>query len=141
MTHHNASLRAALVVAVALSALAPAAASAYPVQDNGPTEPAQPAVQVVQAPAHDGFDFGDAAIGAAAAVALSIVAVGGGLAITRRRRPDAAPRPARAAARAPRASLDPGSPRTSSRGHGHVPHWHVLRAARRSLDGRSRPRL
>ena len=47
--------------------------------------PARPG-QVVTASVARGFDWGDATIGAAGVLGLSVVAVGGSLAITRKRR-------------------------------------------------------
>jgi hypothetical protein len=75
---------------LAFGAIAPAAASAR--LNLNPARPAttpssRSSVQIVRVAAPGGFDWGDAGIGAAAAFGLSMLAVGGGVAlITQRRR-------------------------------------------------------
>jgi hypothetical protein len=71
------SLKATLAVALASSAIAPAAASAMLPPPDAP-QPAHPApVQFVEVSSHHGFDWGDAGIGAAAGLGLSMLAAGG----------------------------------------------------------------
>jgi hypothetical protein len=97
MSPHNHPLKTTLALTLALGAIAPAAASAR-VDLNSPpagfainsppagaTQSPQPAVQVVRVPAPGGFDWGDAGIGAAGGLGLSMLAVGGGLVIAQRR--------------------------------------------------------
>jgi hypothetical protein len=81
-------IKPTLALALALGAIAPAAASARPIELVGPTAQPypQPSAQVVAVPAPSGFDWGDAGIGAAAGLGLSAVAVGGGLVIVGKRR-------------------------------------------------------
>jgi hypothetical protein len=84
---HQHAVKTAL--ALALCAVAPAAASAR--LDLNPaaattTPSPQPAVQIVRVSAPGGFEWGDAGIGAAGALGLSMLAVGGGLVIAGRRR-------------------------------------------------------
>ena len=85
LNHHQ--IKTTLALAVALGAIAPAPASARFELNPPParTTPSQPAVQIVQVPAPGGFDWGDAGIGAAGALGLSMVALGGGLVIAARR--------------------------------------------------------
>src|ERR1700761_4003026 len=103
-------LTAGIAVALALGAgAAPAVARPFDLNANGSyvlvppsgtpaqARPAQtaPSPVVVHIDRSSGFDWGDAAIGAAGGVALSIVAVGGGLAVSHGR--DAETRRSRAA--------------------------------------------
>jgi hypothetical protein len=78
------SLKAGVAVALATSALGPAGAAAtLPAPD--PPQPATPTrVELVRVSSNAGFDWGDAGIGAAAAVGLSMLAAGG-IALTQRR--------------------------------------------------------
>ena len=70
------SLKATLAVVLASSAVAPAASAMLPPPD--PPQPAHPVpVQFVEVPSHQGFDWGDAGIGAAAGLGLSLIAAGG----------------------------------------------------------------
>ena len=88
MSPHNHPLKTMLALALALGAIAPTAASARFDLNPPPattTTSSQPAVQVVRVPAPGGFDWGDAGIGAAGGVGLSMLAVGGGLVIAQRR--------------------------------------------------------
>ena len=80
-------IKTTLALALALGAIIPATASAR-LELNPPqsgTTPSQPAVQIVRVPAPGGFDWGAAGIGAAGALGLSMVALGGGLVIAARR--------------------------------------------------------
>ena len=92
MTSNN-TLRRGLAVATVVSALAAPGASAAPVEQFIPStvngEPSgQPApVRVVQVGADNGFDWGDAGIGAGGLLALAAIASGAAVAI--RHRPDA----------------------------------------------------
>ena len=82
LNHHQ--IKTTLALAVALGAIAPAPASARLELNPRParsTPSPQPAVQIVRVSAPGGFDWGDASIGAAGALGLSMVALGGGLAI------------------------------------------------------------
>jgi hypothetical protein len=84
-SHHK--LKPTLTLALALSAIAPAAASAR--QELNPparTTPTQPAVQIIRVSAPSGFDWSDATIGAAGALGLSTLAIGSGLLMAARRR-------------------------------------------------------
>jgi hypothetical protein len=79
--------------ALALAAIAPTAAAARPQLDPGgatqtPSH-ANPIVRVITP--NSGFDWGDAWIGAAAGLALSMLGVGGTLALSQRRPRQAAP--------------------------------------------------
>jgi len=88
----NSTLRRALTVATVVSALAAPTASAAPIERVVPStansEPSgQPApVRVVQVGADNGFDWGDAGIGAGGLLALAAIASGAVVAI--RQRPD-----------------------------------------------------
>jgi hypothetical protein len=88
MSPHNHPIKTTLALTLALGAITPAAASAR-YELNPPPAPAstssQPAVQVVRVPAPGGFDWGDAGIGAAGGFGLSMLAIGGGLVIAKRR--------------------------------------------------------
>jgi hypothetical protein len=80
LNHHH--ITTTLALAVALGAIAPAQASARLELNPRParsTPASQPAVQIVRVSAPGGFDWGDASIGAAGALGLSMVAIGGGL--------------------------------------------------------------
>ncbi|HEX4034256.1 MAG TPA: hypothetical protein VHX66_07425 [Solirubrobacteraceae bacterium] len=96
MLHRNNAVTRALAIAVVAVTLAPAAASAH--FDNLPNKIppvplnlTAPHVQVVSD--GSGFDWGDAGIGAAAGIGLSILGVAGRSALRRRERP-ANPSPA-----------------------------------------------
>jgi hypothetical protein len=102
-SHHQTPFRAphklrvralrALVLIGAVLALAAGTASARPTPAYDPNAPAAgttPTVVRIVAPS-TGFDWGDAGIGAAAGLAISLVAVGGVLVVSRRRTPPAAP--------------------------------------------------
>lgn len=85
------TLRRGLAVATVALALAAPAASAAPVEDmvpstvNGEPTPAAPApVRVVQVGADNGFDWGDAGIGAGGLLALAAIASGALVAIRNR---------------------------------------------------------
>jgi hypothetical protein len=93
----NPHIKTAATLAVALATIGPAAASARPIDGNPlhtttTTSQATPIVRVI-AP-QNGFDWGDAGIGAAGGLALSMLGVGGALVISsqrRTRRPSAPP--------------------------------------------------
>jgi hypothetical protein len=78
----------ALALALVLGAVAPAVASARldlnPVPTTS-TPSSRPAVLIVRVSGAGGFDWGDAGIGAAATLGLSMLVIGGGVAITARR--------------------------------------------------------
>ena len=81
-------IKTTLALAVALGAIAPAQASARFELNPRParsTPSPQPAVEIVRVSDPGGFDWGDASIGAAGALGLSMVALGGGLLIAARR--------------------------------------------------------
>jgi hypothetical protein len=91
-THHatplprvrNTLATLALAVAIALFALTTTPATARTTADPAAGYPdSTPTIVRVSAPAN-GFDWGDAAIGAAAGLAISLVAVGSTLALTRK---------------------------------------------------------
>jgi hypothetical protein len=87
MPNHPATAKP-LALPLALCAIAPAAASAR-LDLNPPartTSTHQPAVQVIRVSAPGGFSWGDAGIGAAGALGLSMLATGGRLVIAERRR-------------------------------------------------------
>ena len=103
LNHHQ--ITTTLALAVALGAIAPAQASARLELNPRPatsTRSPPPAVQIVRVSTHDGFDWGDASIGAAGALGLSMVAIGGGLVIAARRTRS----PARVGSRARRNALE-----------------------------------
>jgi hypothetical protein len=81
-------IKPTLALALALGAIAPAAASARPLELMGPrTQPTpEPTPQIIRVAAPSGFDWGDSAIGAAAGLGLSMTAVGGGLIVFGKRR-------------------------------------------------------
>ena len=85
LKHHQ--IKTTLALAVVLGAIAPAPASARFELNPRPARstPSQPAVQIVRVSAPGGFDWGDASIGAAGGLGLSMVAIGGGLVIAARR--------------------------------------------------------
>ena len=82
----NPQIKTAAAVALTLSAITPAAATARPIDSGGATTTTQatPIVRVV-AP-QTGFDWGDAGIGVAGGVALSMLGIGGALVISSQRR-------------------------------------------------------
>lgn len=78
MTPQSRKIKSTLALALALGAMAPAAASAKPLPADPAGWPAnEPSVQLVQVSPRAGFDWGDAGIGAAGALGLSMLAVGG----------------------------------------------------------------
>ena len=90
-------IKTTAALALALVALTPAAASASRPIDPGsatPTAPYENSVVRVITPT-SGFDWGDAGIGAAGGLALSMLALGGTLAVSQRRtlHPNSAPTP------------------------------------------------
>jgi hypothetical protein len=104
MSPRNHPIKTTVALTLALGAIAPAAAQARLALDAGAPAP-KPAQdlrglaktsslagtperprQVVTATAPRGFDLGDAAIGAAGGLVLSMVAVGGSLAVAGKRR-------------------------------------------------------
>lgn len=85
-THH---LKTAVALALALSAIAPAAASAKEVGTNpfGETVTSTHPTPIVRVIApHAGFDWADAGIGAAGGLALSLLAIGAALVLSTHRR-------------------------------------------------------
>jgi hypothetical protein len=92
MTTHHHAIKAALGLMLAVAAIAPATASArfdqnpvfVPPPASQPTA-VQPAVQVIRVSAGGSFNWGDAGIGAAGGLGLSILGVAGSLGVTRRR--------------------------------------------------------
>ena len=82
--HHT---KKAAALALTLGAIAPAAASARPIgpDTNSFTAPPAPATQIVRVSAPSSFDWGDAGIGAAGGVALSMLGIGGALVVSQRR--------------------------------------------------------
>jgi hypothetical protein len=102
---HNSRAVAAVALALGAVAVTAPSASAQPIHDPLSTT-TQPAVEVVHVTDHRGFDWGDAGIGAAGGFAISILLVGGTLAVlgirTRRtkiRAASSADRPARSTSR------------------------------------------
>jgi hypothetical protein len=87
MPQHSRAIGVALVCAAALATISPAAACARPADDvtslHQPLRVSPP--HVVGGPTYEGFDWADAAVGAAGGVASSLAAVGSGLVIVRRR--------------------------------------------------------
>jgi hypothetical protein len=85
LTNHH--LKKTTALALALGAILPATATAKPV---GP-DPSGPSFAIPQTPVvrittpASGFDWGDAGIGAAGGLALAMLGVGGGLAVTHQR--------------------------------------------------------
>lgn len=103
LNHHQ--INTTLVLAIALGAIAPAQASARFELNPRPatsTPAPQPAVKIVRVSTPGGFDWGDASIGAAGALGLSMAAIGGGLVIAARR----TQAPAHFGSRAPRNALE-----------------------------------
>ncbi len=86
MSPHNRSIKTALALALAATAVTPAAASARFDLNPPPVHAAAPPVQVVHSAAGDGFDWGDAGIGAAGALGLSMLVGGGGALVAGKRR-------------------------------------------------------
>ena len=112
MSSHNHKIRTTLALTMALGALAPAAAQARPAVDAVPPAgdtkgdlagdtkrdlraasrtsslagTVESPRQVITVSAPGGFDWGDAAIGAAGGLGLALVAVGGTLSVAGRRR-------------------------------------------------------
>jgi hypothetical protein len=88
MTAHTRHFRSALAITLAAGAVAPGTAGAkYPLPLPDPPSDyaySQPPVEVVHITAPSGFDWGDAAIGAAAGIGITVVAVGGGISRSRR---------------------------------------------------------
>jgi hypothetical protein len=88
---------AAVALALALTALAPAAA---------PATASRVPVRIVYVSGRGGIDWGDAGIGAAAGAGITLLGLGGALAVSQRHtHPTAGP---------PRAGADPGPPRRAS---------------------------
>jgi hypothetical protein len=85
LPNHN--IKKAVAVALTLGAITPAAASARPVgpDTNSFTATAPPPTQIVRVTTPSGFDWGDAGIGAAGGLALSMLGIGAALTITQRR--------------------------------------------------------
>jgi hypothetical protein len=86
IARHTHTFRTAVTAAVLFAAIAPAVASAR--FDLNPTHAAPPGGAPVVQVVHEGrgFDWGDAGIGAAAGVGLSLLAVGGSVTTASRRR-------------------------------------------------------
>jgi hypothetical protein len=88
----NHPIKTILALTLALGAVAPAAAPARPAQDlralakTSSLAGTTSSTRTVTASSPRGFDWGDAGIGAAGGLGLSMVAAGGTLVITRRRR-------------------------------------------------------
>jgi hypothetical protein len=89
-TLHNRPTTPPLALALALTAIAAPAAAAQSAPNPPTPVSRQPAVQIVRISDHNGFDWGDAGIGAVGGVGLSMLAIGGGLLVTSMRRPDPA---------------------------------------------------
>jgi hypothetical protein len=87
MNAHNHPIKTTLALTLALGAIAPAAASAGG-ELNHPaptaTRSSAPSAQIVLVRAPGGFHWGDAGIGAAGGLGLSLLAIGGGLGIAQR---------------------------------------------------------
>jgi hypothetical protein len=84
----NQPITKAAALALTLGAIAPAAAAAKPIgpDTNSFTATPAPATQIVRVTApSSGFDWGDAGIGAAGGLALSMLGIGAALTITQRR--------------------------------------------------------
>ena len=98
-TGHRISIGIALALALALgTGAAPASARPFDLNANGSyvpagttstqtsTQTAEPPPSIVRVTApNNGFDWGDAGIGAAGGIALSIMGVGGALAVSQNR--------------------------------------------------------
>jgi hypothetical protein len=85
-----------LLLVLALAALAAPSASARPIEEVGPdikpvssvnALPTTSEVRVVSVDSKSGFDWGDAGIGAAAVLALTMIGVGAALTLNHRRAP------------------------------------------------------
>lgn len=86
--HQSRTVKTTLALALAAGALTPSAASARPDLGVANSTPyvqvvRVPETQIVRAPAHNGFDWADAGIGAGAGLGLTLL--GGGLVASRRR--------------------------------------------------------
>jgi hypothetical protein len=83
----NQRLKTTAAAALALSAIAAPAAAAKPLPPDPIYQPPKPGPTIVRvnAPSSSGFDWGDAGIGAAGGLALAMLGIGGGLAISQRR--------------------------------------------------------
>ena len=87
---HSRTVKTVVGLALAASAITPAAASARPDLGLQRTAPSHtrivriPETQIVRASSHDGLDWGDAGIGAAAGLGLAAL-IGGGVVATKRR--------------------------------------------------------
>jgi hypothetical protein len=87
------TLRRGLAIASVVSAVAAPAASAVPIEDmvpstvNGEPSGQQAPVRIVQAGADNGFDWGDAGIGAGGLLAFAAIASGALVAIRHRPAP------------------------------------------------------
>jgi hypothetical protein len=88
-------LTATVALALALTALAPAAA---------PATTSRVPVRIVYVSGHRGIDWGDAGIGAAAGAGITLLGLGGALAVSQRHPHPTAGRWARGADSPPRAS-------------------------------------
>jgi hypothetical protein len=82
MSPQSRKIKSTLAAALAVGAVAPAAASAMPPPPDPP--PSHHPVVFVEPSPQSGFDWGDAGIGAAGGLGLSLIAVGGGVLIARR---------------------------------------------------------
>jgi hypothetical protein len=78
-------IKRALTLALTIGAISPTAAAAMPPRPDPPAPSTTPAVQLIRFSAQGGFDWGDAGIGAAGGLGLSVLALGGGLVIAQRR--------------------------------------------------------
>lgn len=85
MIRQNHRISKALAVALATGAIAPAGASAMTPTRDFPQSANPQSVELVRVSDHSGFDWGDAGIGAAGALGLSMLAAGGVVMVTRRR--------------------------------------------------------
>jgi hypothetical protein len=74
-----------LALACTLPVLAASTADARPVHDAAPPATDHGSTTIVQVSAPRGFDWGDAAIGAAAGIATSVIAIAGMRTAARRR--------------------------------------------------------
>jgi hypothetical protein len=100
MSLHNLRPARALTLAAAISALAAPAASAAPGEDfipaaRGDAFDRPVPVRVVQVGADQGFNWGEAGIGATGAIALAAIGAGAALATGRRPRARHNPQPIR----------------------------------------------
>lgn len=89
-------IRTTAALVLALGALTPTAASAsHPLELGGPPPPSQQSRVVRVITPASGFDWADAGIGAAGGLALSLLALGGTLAVSQRRtrHPNSPPTP------------------------------------------------